>query len=123
MRQLLSVLGGRGMFDESDIQQKLKSYLSGQQSFEDFEDWLVENSRARYLDNPPAIREVISQIRYLMFQVIEGEIDERQFKDEARKLVKEPGVISIPDVCLSEQPVFTLSFSSTARDHHLQAYV
>ena len=54
-----------------------------------------------------------------MFQVIEGEIDERRFKDEARELVKEPGVISIHDVCLSKQPVFTIHFSSSSHDHHL----
>ena len=107
------------MFDESDIQRQLSSYLAGEQSFEDFEDWLVENSRVRYLDNPPAIREVIDQIRYLMFQVIEGEIDERRFRVEARKLVKEPGVISIPAVWPEEQPVFTVRSSSSSRGHHL----
>lgn len=76
------------MFNEADIHKQINAYLSGRQSFEALEDWLVENSRVRYLDNPPAIRRVIDSIHHLMFQVIEGEIDESRFRDEARKFTE-----------------------------------
>src|SRR5207249_751242 len=81
------VLEVRGMFSEPEIKWQINQYLGGEQSFEDLEDWLVEQSRARYLDNPPAIRSIIDEIRYLMFRLIEDQIDESQFKAEVGKFV------------------------------------
>ncbi|MGH9848719.1 MAG: hypothetical protein ACREBD_02560 [Blastocatellia bacterium] len=75
------------MFSESEIRDQINQYLVGEQSFEEFEDWLVEQSRVRYLDNSPVIRSMVGEIRYLMFEVIEGEIDENIFKNRLRELI------------------------------------
>jgi hypothetical protein len=74
------------MFTESEIREQIISYLSNEQSFEDFEDWLVVHSRERYLDNPQYIRDVMGQICYLIFQHIENELNEEQLRDALRSL-------------------------------------
>jgi hypothetical protein len=75
------------MFSESEIRDQINQYLADEQSFEAFEDWLVEQSRVRYLDNSPTTRSMVGEIRYLMFEVIEGEIGENIFKNRLRELI------------------------------------
>jgi hypothetical protein len=76
------------MIERSELDTQIAAYLRDKQSFEDFEDWLVESSRIAYLDNPSDLRNILGEIRFLMFQHIEGEIDEDEFRAELQKYAK-----------------------------------
>ena len=76
------------MIRESAIQEQLAKYLGDEQSFEGLEDWLVENARIQYLENSQPVREILGKLRFLMFQCIEGEIDETRLRLDLHKLIE-----------------------------------
>lgn len=76
------------MIEEQEIQDQILKYLSDEQSFEELEDWLVERSRIQYLDNSESVRRILGDLRFLMFQFIEDEINESRFRRDLHSFIE-----------------------------------
>src|SRR5215510_1525208 len=76
------------MMNESNIRAQLVRYLSADQSYRDFDNWLVDQMSERYLDNPQEVRDLVADIRSLMFEYLDGLIDEPRLKQELRSFAE-----------------------------------
>jgi hypothetical protein len=94
------------MFRESEIKHQVINYIANNQSFEDFEDWLVERTRLDYLDNSREIRELIGEINLLIFDFLDNALNEEALKNSLFSLVMnysfEPAPLTIGNRLVSK---------------------
>lgn len=76
------------MIRVAEISDQLASYLAGQLTFEQFEDWLIIQSHNMHLDSPQEAQELIDDIEEDIFQYLDGFINEAGLKDRLRPCIR-----------------------------------
>lgn len=75
------------MIEVSQLKCEATNYVSGIQSFEAFEDWLIEQARFAFTENPPETRRLVGEINLLIFDYLDGRLGEQVFKTNLSALL------------------------------------
>ena len=76
------------MLDESQIREHLADYLGGELSYHEFEDWLIQDSWNMHQDSPEDAQDLVSDINLLIYEYLDGHIDEEKLKAALRPFVE-----------------------------------
>jgi hypothetical protein len=75
------------MISEIQIREQLARYLSGDQDYREFENWIIGEMSECFLDSPQEVRDLVGDIRLSMYELIEGHVDEAELKKELLRFV------------------------------------
>ena len=76
------------MLNESQIREQLADYLAGELSYHDFEDWLIQASWNMHQDSSQDAQELVSDISLLIYEYLDGHIDEEKLRVALRPFVE-----------------------------------
>jgi hypothetical protein len=77
------------MVNESQIRERVASYLIGEQEFEMFHDWLMEQSHNMHQDSSQDAQELVGDIDLHIYEYLDGNIDEERLKSALRPFVEQ----------------------------------
>lgn len=104
------------MIKENEIRVELVKYLAGDQSLDDFEDWLVQQSWDMHRDSDHAAQKLASKVELLLAEHSSAHINETSLKAELRPLVSKYNVsLSLGASASSANVVTSTSSNSMSR--------
>jgi hypothetical protein len=77
------------MINESQIREQLGSYITEEQSFEDFEDWLIKQSHNMHLDSSQDAQDLVEDLDLIIYEYLNGNINEERLKSALRPFVEQ----------------------------------
>jgi hypothetical protein len=76
------------MITESQIREQLAMYLDGSVSFEEFEDWFIDQSWDSHLDSSQSAQDLVSDISLLIYEYLDERIEESGLKEGLRSIAE-----------------------------------
>ena len=76
------------MLNESQIREQLADYLADELSYQEFEDWLIQSSWNMHQDSSRDTQELVSDINLLIYEYLDGHIDEEKLRVALRPFVE-----------------------------------
>jgi hypothetical protein len=99
------------MIIKDQIRERLIDYLAGNLSFEQFEDWLLDQSWDMHLASPLDAQEMVLDIKEIIYQYLDRYIDEDVLKQRLYPLVASASAT----VIVGERPRVDVRSGSSAQ--------
>lgn len=97
------------MIQENEIRNAVVNYLAGEQSLDEFEDWLAQRSWNMHLDSDPGAQDLVGKIELALAEYSNGHKSERGLRNELRSLVETCRVV----IGSASSVIMTTAFSSS----------
>ena len=99
------------MISKDQIRERLIDYLAGNLLFEQFEDWLIDQSWDMHQASPRDAQEMVLDIKEAIYQYLDRYIDEDALKQKLYPLVESASATII----IGERPRVDVKSSSSAQ--------
>jgi hypothetical protein len=73
---------GPGMVSDTEVRERLASFLRNELSLDEFEDWLVEHSWNMHRDSAPDVQDLVSSIELSLFEYSNGHRSEAELRSD-----------------------------------------
>lgn len=113
-------VGVLAMITESQIRERLFAYLTRNITLNDFEDWLVIQSRNMHLDSDDAAQSLVGAIELRLAEYSDDHLDDDSLERELKGLIASPIKVRIEESRATSPEVAATSFNGPSQAFSVQ---